>query len=145
MGACRKLRWIRGENLIDVALQVIGILITMLQVKQNFFSRANPSTSVWHHFPPVFTSHSASNSQVPEVWKIVLTFFMMSETQSTAVEKNLFLSKPSIVIKLRVKHQLNQHFCCTIKIFCHATPKSFRGLYHTWQLYKQMLQYMHLV
>ena len=42
-----------------------------------FFSRAISSLTL---FPSVFTSHSASNSQVPEVSKIFLTFFMMSET-----------------------------------------------------------------
>ena len=50
-------------------------------------------------FPSVFTSHSASNSQVSEVSKILFTFFMMSEVRWTAVEN---FSMRSIVIKLPV-------------------------------------------
>ena len=49
-------------------------------------------------------SHSASNSQVFEVSKIVLTFFIMSEARWMAVENVVFFRKRSIVIKLPVKY-----------------------------------------
>ena len=60
----------------------------------------------------VLTSHSASNSRVPEVSSFVLTFFMLSEVQWTAVENFVFFSKPSIVIKLQVIN-MNFKFCST--------------------------------
>ena len=47
-------------------------------------------------------SHNVSNSQVSEVSKIVLKFFMMSEVRSTAVENVIFFNKQNIVIKLPV-------------------------------------------
>ena len=50
----------------------------------------------------MFTSHNASNSQVSEVSKIILTFCMMSETRWEAFENVLFFSKQSIVNKLPV-------------------------------------------
>ena len=37
-------------------------------------------------FPSVFTSHSASNSQVSQVSKIVFAFLIMLEARWTAVE-----------------------------------------------------------
>ena len=45
-----------------------------------------------------------SNSRVCEISKIVLTFFMMSETQWLAVENVVFFSKKSTVIELPVMH-----------------------------------------
>ena len=62
-------------------------------------------------FPSVFTSHRASNSRVPKVSKIVLTwFFMMSEARWTVVENVVFFSKRNIVVKLPVKTSQNCHF-----------------------------------
>ena len=67
-----------------------GNLIMMLHVRQDYFS-PEPFRDII--FSSVFMSHDASNSQVSEVSKIVLTFFMMSEAQSAAVENVLFFSK----------------------------------------------------
>ena len=53
-------------------------------------------------FALVFTSHSASNSRVSKVSKIVFTFCMMSEVRWAAVENVVFFNKRSIVIKLPV-------------------------------------------
>ena len=85
-------------------------IITMLRVKRHFFSRAISRTSFLTEevkpqkslFPSVFTSHSAFNSRVSEVSKIVLTFLMMSEARWMAVEHVVFFSKRIIVIKLQV-------------------------------------------
>ena len=52
----------------------------------NFFSKAIWIICLTSFFPSVFTSHSASNSRVSEVSKIILTFCMMSETRWMAVE-----------------------------------------------------------
>ena len=54
----------------------------------------------------VLTSHSAFNNRVSEVSNFVLTSSMMSEARWTAVENVVFSSKPSIVIKLPIYHQL---------------------------------------
>ena len=42
-------------------------------------------------FPSVFTSHIASNSRVSEMSKVVVTFFLMSETRWTADDNVVFL------------------------------------------------------
>ena len=68
-------------------------LITMLR---DYFS-PEPFRDIT--FSSVLMSHYASNSQVSEVSKIVLRFFMMSEERSTAVENVVIFS---IVIKLPV-------------------------------------------
>ena len=76
-----------------------GNLITILRVRWDYFS-PEPFGDII--FSSVFTSDNSSNSRVSEVSKIVLTFFMMSEARSSAVENVVFFSKRSIVIKLPV-------------------------------------------
>ena len=63
-------------------------------------------------FPSVFTSHSAFNSRVSEVLKVILTFFVMSETRWEAFEDVSFFSKRSIAIKLPVT-VIGKIFCLT--------------------------------
>ena len=63
----------------------------MLQVKRHFFLQSNfEYFCLTSFFLLVFTSHSASNSQVSEVSKIVPTFFMMLEARWTAAEIMLY-------------------------------------------------------
>ena len=77
-----------------------GNLITMLWVRRDYFP-PEPFRDIT--FSSVLKSHNASNSQVSEVPKIVLRFFMMSEERSTAVENVVFFSKRCIVIKITCK------------------------------------------
>ena len=70
-------------------------------------------------FPSVFTSHTASSSQVSEVSKILFTFFMMSEVRWMGVENVVFFSKRNTVIKLPVtvlehSHIQSDVIACTV-------------------------------
>ena len=53
---------------------IIGILITMLRVKRDFSPESFRVLLSDIIFPLVFMSHSASNSQGPEVSKLFLRF-----------------------------------------------------------------------
>ena len=98
---------IRIEQLCSLAADTqasVLLLIAMLRVKRNFFLQGHfEYFRLTAYFPSVLTSHSASNSRVSEISKIVVTFFMTSEAQWTPDKNILFFSKRSIVIKFSVK------------------------------------------
>ena len=106
-----------------------GNLITMLQVKKDFFSRAILSTSVWHH---VFSQCLTVKSL--KFQKLFSRFFMMSEARWTTDE--ILYSLVSIVIKLLVMNLAVQWCPLSWKFQLRKKIKYF------WKDYNYFLNYI---